>query len=68
MVTYKGPLAEMKLSLSLEDKAKRIEELEREMEASGFWDDAERSQGYMKELKQLKSNSNSLFRFLFFCS
>ncbi len=56
MVTYKGPLAEMKLSLSLEDKAKRIEELEREMEASGFWDDAERSQGYMKELKQLKNS------------
>ena len=26
--TYETPLAEMKLSLSLEDKAKRIEELE----------------------------------------
>ncbi|HKM20758.1 MAG TPA: peptide chain release factor 2 [Lachnospiraceae bacterium] len=52
--TYETPLAEMKLSLSLEDKAKRIEELEREMEAPGFWDDTERSQVYMKELKGLK--------------
>ncbi|NLG03023.1 MAG: peptide chain release factor 2 [Clostridia bacterium] len=54
--TYELPMKEMKASLQLEDKAKRVEELEREMEAQGFWDDTERSQIYMKELKNLKDN------------
>lgn len=38
------------------NKEKRIEELEREMEAPGFWDDAERSQKMMKELKYMKDD------------
>ena len=54
LATYETPLAEMKQSLQLEDKSKRVEELEREMEAPGFWDDTDRSQVYMKELKSLK--------------
>ena len=33
---------------------KRIEELEREMEAPGFWDNPEYSNKKMKELKNLK--------------
>ena len=32
----------------------RIEELEKEMEAPGYWDDVERSQAGMKELNSLK--------------
>ncbi len=54
LVTYEAPLAEMKLSLALDVKAERVQELEREMEAPGFWDDTERSQIYMRELKGLK--------------
>ncbi len=36
------------------NKSKKIEELEREMEAPGFWDDPEISNRKMKELKNLK--------------
>ncbi|MBO5031208.1 MAG: peptide chain release factor 2 [Lachnospiraceae bacterium] len=52
--TYESPLAEVRDSLDLVSKEKRIEELEREMEAPGFWDDPDRSNKQMKELKQLK--------------
>ena len=38
------------------NKEKRIEELEREMEAPDFWDDPDRSQKLMKELKYLKDD------------
>ena len=38
------------------NKEKRIEELEREMEAPDFWDDAEESQTKMKELKYMKDD------------
>jgi peptide chain release factor 2 len=38
----------------LANKQKRIEEIEANMEAPGFWDDADRSQNVMKELKSLK--------------
>ena len=38
------------------NKEKRIEELEREMEATDFWDDAEESQKKMKELKYMKDD------------
>ncbi len=41
--TYETPLKEVQDSLDLENKSKRIEELEREMEAPGFWDDPVRS-------------------------
>ena len=52
--TYEAPLVEVRDSLDLGNKEKRIEELEREMEAPGFWDDPERSNKLMKELKSLK--------------
>ncbi len=51
---YEGTLREVKESLDLEGKSKRIEELEMEMEAPGFWDDPEASNRKMKELKNLK--------------
>ena len=46
----------IKKSLDLENKKKRIEELEADMEAPGFWDNTEKSQHAMKELKTLKSS------------
>ncbi len=51
---YETMLAEVKASLDLENKSKRIEELEMEMEAPGFWDDPEKSNRKMKELKNMK--------------
>ena len=38
------------------NKEKRVEELEREMEAPDFWDNAEVSQKKMKELKSMKDD------------
>ncbi|MCI5711870.1 MAG: peptide chain release factor 2 [Lachnospiraceae bacterium] len=55
--SYKNPLQEVRDSLDLANKAKRIEELEREMEAPDFWDDIEGSQKKMKELKSLKDDA-----------
>ena len=47
-------MEQIKKSLDLENKQKRIEELEADMEAPGFWDNTEKSQHAMKELKALK--------------
>ncbi len=52
--TYEEPLREVKASLSLDQKKQRVEELEREMEAPDFWDDAERAQKMTIELKSYK--------------
>ncbi|MCR5221335.1 MAG: peptide chain release factor 2 [Lachnospiraceae bacterium] len=52
--TYEEPLREVKASLSLDHKKQRVEELEREMEAPDFWDDAERAQKMTIELKSYK--------------
>ena len=51
---YRDPLVEVGHSLDLERKKDRIEELEADMESPGFWDNIERSQQVMKELKNLK--------------
>ena len=51
---YAQPLEEVRESLDLENKEQRVEELEREMEAPGLWDNAERSKKMMKELSTLK--------------
>ena len=56
LATYTEPLAEVKDSLDLANKEQRVEELEREMEAPDFWDNAEVSQKKMKELKGLKDD------------
>ncbi|MBE5949726.1 MAG: peptide chain release factor 2 [Lachnospiraceae bacterium] len=52
--TYRTPLAEVRDSLDLEHKSRRIAELERTMEEPDFWNDAQASQEAMKELKALK--------------
>jgi peptide chain release factor 2 len=43
----------------LANKEKRIEELEREMETPGFWDDPQKSQEMTKELKALKDDKET---------
>lgn len=47
----KGDLEEVQDSLNLPFKKERIEELSREMEAPDFWNDADKANGKMKELK-----------------
>ena len=54
ILNYRTPLAEVRDSLDVENKEKRIEELEMEMEAPGFWDNPDISNQKMKELKNLK--------------
>jgi peptide chain release factor 2 len=54
ILSYEVPLKEVRDSLDLENKSKRIEELEMEMEAPGFWDDPDKSNAKMKELKNMK--------------
>ncbi len=54
--TYRQPLQEVHDSLDLTNKEQRIQELEREMEAPDFWNDPERSQKMMKELKSKKDD------------
>ncbi len=58
--SFSAPLKEIEDSLDLDGKKRRVEELERQMEEPGFWDDAERSQKYMKELKGLKDAIESV--------
>ena len=54
---YENTLHEVKDSLDLDSKKKRIEELEMEMEAPGFWNDPDSSNRKMKELKNLKDTA-----------
>ncbi|MBD8949503.1 MULTISPECIES: peptide chain release factor 2 [Blautia] len=56
LATYTEPLVEVRDSLDLANKEQRVEELEREMEAPDFWDNAEVSQQKMKELKSMKDD------------
>ncbi|MDF2539013.1 MAG: prfB [Herbinix sp.] len=42
------------IHFDLANKNKRIQEIEQTMEEPGFWDNAEKAQGLMKELKNLK--------------
>ncbi|MCR5331711.1 MAG: peptide chain release factor 2 [Lachnospiraceae bacterium] len=51
---YQKPLEEVGASLDLKNKGYRVEEIEGIMEEEGFWNDAEKAQNYMKELKNLK--------------
>ena len=51
---YAAPLKEVGESLDLEKKGFRVEEIEGIMEEEGFWNDADKAQNYMKELKNLK--------------
>ncbi len=51
---YEQPLKEISQALNIQQKEYRIEELERNMEAPDFWDDAAKASESMKELKELK--------------
>lgn len=52
--SYEKPLQEVGASLDLESKKRKIEELEGIMESPGFWDNAEKAQASVRELKTLK--------------
>lgn len=52
--SYTEPLKELRSALDLDNKAKKIEELEMHMEEQSFWNDPENSQKKLKELKVLK--------------
>lgn len=54
--TYEEPLKEVQASLDLDNKKNRIQELEREMEAPDFWNDAQESTKKTKELKSMKDD------------
>ena len=56
LTPYEKELDEIKDALDLQNKEERIIELERTMEAPGFWDDMDNAQKYMKELKNLKDS------------
>ena len=52
--TYETPLKEVRDSLNLEAKIRRIDELDKTMEEPSFWEDAEKSTRLVKEAKNLK--------------
>ena len=54
ILSYESQLAEVRDSLDLAGKSKRIEELDIEMTAPDFWDNPEKSNKLMKEAKNLK--------------
>ncbi|MCI6888334.1 MAG: peptide chain release factor 2 [Lachnospiraceae bacterium] len=52
--TFEKPLVEVRDSLDLDNKVRRIDELDKSMEEPGFWDNAERSAKLVQEAKNLK--------------
>lgn len=52
--TYEKPLKEVRDSLNLDAKIRRIDELDKTMEEPSFWEDAELSTKLVKEAKNLK--------------
>ena len=56
---FRRPLEEVKASLDIESKEKRIAELDEAMQQPGFWDDAQKSGQIMKEIKGLKNTIES---------
>lgn len=52
--TFEKPLEEVRGSLDLDNKIRRIDELDKSMEEPGFWDDADRSTRLVQEAKNLK--------------
>ena len=59
--TYEKPLLEVKDSLDLVNKEKRIAELDRHLEEPDFWNDPDKSTAIVRELKNLKDTVD-LFR------
>ena len=60
LTSYKEPLAEVRASLEVDSKKKKIEELQMEMEAPGFWDNPDLSNKKMKELKDLQTSVETI--------
>ncbi|MCR5509908.1 MAG: peptide chain release factor 2 [Lachnospiraceae bacterium] len=60
LLTYETPLAEVRASLDVASKEKRIEELDMEMQSPGFWDNPEVSNKKVKEAKNLKDTVNMI--------
>ncbi|WP_420341606.1 peptide chain release factor 2 [[Clostridium] symbiosum] len=52
--TYDKTLVEVGIHFDLDNKVKRIDELDKSMEEPGFWDDPDRSTKTVKEAKNLK--------------
>ncbi len=59
ILTYEAPLQEVGESLHLEQNEKRIEELHMEMESPNFWDNPDKANAHMKELKDLEGVRDS---------
>jgi len=55
---YDEKIKEIRESLDLDNKLERVVEIEKIMEAPGFWDDNESSQRYIKEMNSLKEQIN----------
>lgn len=60
ILTYETPLTEVRASLDIASKEKRIEELDMEMQAPGFWDNPEISNKKVKEAKNLKDTVDKI--------
>ena len=52
--TYEKPLQEVRESMNLDAKIRRIDELDKTMEEPSFWEDAETATKMVKESKRLK--------------
>lgn len=57
---YEKQVEELSESFHIEEKEKRIVEIEKKMQQQDFWDDVEKSQNIMKELKELKSSIKTI--------
>lgn len=60
LLTYETPLSEVRASLDVASKQKRIEELDMEMQAPGFWDNPDVSNKKVKEAKNLKDTVDTI--------
>ncbi|MCI9105115.1 MAG: peptide chain release factor 2 [Lachnospiraceae bacterium] len=52
--TFQKPLVEVRDSLDLDNKVRRIDELDKSMEEPNFWNDADRATRLVQEAKNLK--------------
>ena len=50
------PLSEVKESLALENKSRKVVELEIQMEENDFWTDADKANAKVRELKAIKDS------------
>ena len=60
--TYEKPLREVRDSLNLDARIRRIDELDKTMEEPSFWEDAAESTRLVKESKSLKDTVSEFNR------